>query len=481
MWIKLITPKSRMRPMDSAFKQKMAPPLSLLVLGALTPPDHRVTIADENVEGLDLSDRPDLVGISVRADTAPRAWVIARTYQQKGVKVVVGGIYPTTCPEECQEYADACVVGEAEGPWPEVLRDALQSRLKRVYRNERAPDLSRTPVPRWELLDTGQYLYTNTLTIGRGCPWRCGFCDNSSPNIPIGYRIKPVDRILKEIASLGTRHVMSVDDNFIANPARARRLLQALIPLGLTWHTAVSADIGRHEDIMQLMAESCCQSLFIGFESLDPENLRSAAKHQNIVTDYHGTISAIHSHGMMVNASLVLGFDRDGPDVFDSTREWLIDNKVDTVTAHVLTPYPGTAFHSQLAEENRILDTDLTHYNTSCVVFQPRGMTAAQLEAGYLGFYDRFYSWDSIRRYIPSDRGRYILYLLFNVFYRKYGRMCSALRSICLMRSIGKLGVWLSYPSLRTRRVGSRGILRKAVELQAPTEALVDSAIDPIR
>ncbi len=320
MWIKLISPRVTLRPMDSALKRQMSPPLSLLTLGALTPERHRATIADENVERLDLGGGPDLAGVTVKADPAQRSWEIAARYRRRGVPVVLGGIHPTACPEENGRHADAVVIGEAEELWGCVLRDAEAARLKRVYRSDRPPDLALTPVPRWELIAGKPYLYTNTLTFGRGCSWRCSFCYNSSPNLPAGYRMKPLDGILREIASLGgDRHVMFIDDNFIASLAGARRLLEASPPLGLVWHTAVSADIGRHADILDLMAESGCQSLFIGFETLNAANLRAANKSQNRVEEYERTISEIHRRGMMVNASLVFGFDGDGPGVFGAT------------------------------------------------------------------------------------------------------------------------------------------------------------------
>ena len=464
MWIKLISPRVTMRPMDSAFKRQMAPPLSLLILGALTPEGHRVTIADENVERLNLGDRPNLVGITVKADTAVRSWDIARSYRQRGIPVVFGGIYPTTCPEENASHADACVIGEAEELWGNLLRDVELGCLKKIYRNEQAPDLSRTPIPRWGLIAEKRYLYTNTLTIGRGCPWRCAFCYNSSPNLPTGYRAKPVLNILQEIASLTTRHVMFIDDNFIANPPFARRLLKALLPLGLTWHTAVSADIGRHDDIIDLMAASGCRSLFIGFETLNPASLRAANKQQNHIEEYERTVAKVHSRGMMVNASVVFGFDEDGPEVFDHTTRWLIDRKIETMTAHILTPYPGTALHSRLLAEDRILDHDLTHYNTSRAVFRPTGMTTKELEAGYLGAYRRFYSWRNIIRRMPVDTKRCAPYLLFNVFYRKYGNVFSALGAIGLMRSIGNLGARLSYPKLSVKHADTRGQVAKVAE-----------------
>ena len=445
MWVKLISPGVSLRPMDSDFKRRMAPPLSLLVLGALTPERHRVTIADENVERLHLDDRPDLVGITVKVDTAVRAWEISQHYRQRGIPVVLGGLFPTMCPEDNADHADACVIGEAEELWGKVLCDAERGCLKKVYRNESPPDLALTPVPRWDLLARRRYLYTNTVTIGRGCPWRCDFCYNSSPNLPAKYRAKPIHNIVEEIASLNTRHVMFIDDNFIADPAFARELLKTLKPLGLTWHTAVSADIGRRDALLDLMAEAGCQSLFIGFESMNPKNLQATHKRQNVVEQYERTVTKIHERGMMVNASVVFGFDHDGPEVFDRTTQWLIEHKIETMTAHILTPYPGTVLYSQLQAEGRIFDHDLTHYNTSRVVFHPRNMTADELEKGYLGTYRRFYSWGSILERMPTRTVRCAPYLLFNICYRKYGKILAPLSRGGLMYFVGRLGRLLSY------------------------------------
>lgn len=456
MWIKLISPRVTMRPMDSAFKRQMAPPLSLLVLGALTPKQHRVTVTDENVERLDLSDSPDLVGITVKADTASRSRDIARAYRARGVRVVVGGIHPTVCPGECSPHADAVVIGEAEPVWTQLLEDAQAGSLKPSYGSATPASLAETPIPRWDLIDRWRYLYTNTLTIGRGCPWRCSFCYNSSPNLPKGYRAKPVERVLAEIASLTSRHVMFIDDNFIADPSYARQLLRALRRKGLTWHTAVSADIGEHDDIMDLMAETGCRSLFVGFESLNPASLRGVTKLQNRRDKYEDLVRKIHGHGMMVNASVVFGFDEDGPDVFDQTTDWLIDQAVETMTAHILTPYPGTRLHARLQREGRLLDHDLTHYNTSRAVFEPKNMTAAELESGYLGAYKRFYSWRSILARMPAAGACRTPYLLFNVCYRKFGRTLAAVAAAGLMRRFGALGACLSYPGLAGRVAGVR-------------------------
>ncbi len=434
--------------MDSALKTHMAPPLSLLVLASLTPP-HEVELVDENVERArhDNGARPDLVGITVKVDTAGRAAQIAATYRARGVPVVMGGVHVSSCPDECLANADAVVLGEAEGLWSQVLQDAAGGRLRRIYIHDSPPDMSLCPPPRWDLLAGKNYLYTNTITVSRGCPWRCDFCYNSVPTIRSAFRTKPIAHILREIESLNTCHVMFIDDNLIGDRGFARKLLVAIESMGLTWHAAVSADVGRCDDLLDLMARAGCQSLFIGFETINSRNLSSSGKRQNLVSEYNDTIGKIHDRGMMVNASIVLGFDHDGPDVFDLTRDWLVQQRVETMTAHILTPYPGTALHRKLSGEGRIFDHNWDHYTTSHAVFRPCNMTAEILEHGYRGLYADFYSWPNILRRVPSQRRQRRAFFLFNLLYRKYGRIAASLGKFGLMGLIGRIARRAAYGS----------------------------------
>jgi radical SAM superfamily enzyme YgiQ (UPF0313 family) len=457
MWIKLISPLTTRRPMDSDWKTRMSPPLSLLVIAALTPDQHKVTLQDENVETIDLNDTPDLVGITVKVDTVYRAAEIASNYRRRGIPVVMGGIHPTACPEECTIYADSIVVGEAECLWSQLLEDASRGRLRRIYRNSEPIDIARTPVPRWDLLQDKDYLFTNTLLIGRGCSWRCDFCYNSSENIDAHYRMKPIGNIIREIESLGIHHVMFIDDNFIGDPEQTRELLLKLRELGITWHTAVSADIGRHEDLLDLMADSGCKSLFIGFESVNQTNLLSCHKTQNRIEKYDGTIARIHQRGMMVNASLVFGFDNDDTSVFPATLEWLTRNRIATMTAHILTPYPGSKLYNRLSLEGRVIDSDLRHYNTAHAVFRPSNMTPDELEKGYLWIYSQFYSWSSILNRWPVTANQIAAYLQFNLLYRKYGYATCFLGKIFGMRRLAKLAKSIAYPADRV--VASPGLI----------------------
>jgi radical SAM superfamily enzyme YgiQ (UPF0313 family) len=323
--------------------------------------------------------------------------------------------------------------------------------VRRTYRNLSRVDMAETPVPRWDLLDHRKYLFTNTLTIGRGCPWRCDFCYNSSPNIEARYRMKPLANILREIESLNTDHVMFIDDNFIGNPGAVRNLLPELGRRGITWHAAVSADVGRHPELLAEMAESGCRSLFIGFETVNETSLRQCRKTHNRTETYDATIAAIHGHGIMVNASLVFGFDSDDDSVFERTLQWLLRNRVSTMTAHILTPYPGTAFHSKLVREGRITDRNLDHYNTAHVVFEPKAMSAATLREGYLGMYKHFYSWANIARRWPAAAGQALAYLQFNLVYRKFGKATSCLGQAWGMRSVAEAARRMAYPKRRAQ------------------------------
>lgn len=435
------------RPMDSEWKTRMSPPLALLTLAALTPDRHRVTLEDENVERPCPDERPDLVGISVKVDTFPRACAIAAGYRVRGIPVVFGGIHPTACPGDCAPHADAVVVGEAEPLWGQIVQDAQAGALRPRYQAPAPVDIASVPIPRWDLLRGKDYLFTNTIYAGRGCPWRCDFCYNSSPNLDARFRAKSVGQVLREIDSLRTDHVMFIDDNFIGSPARTRELLLALRPMRLTWHAAVSADIGHHPDLLDLMAESGCRSLFIGFETVDQDNLLRCQKRQNQSATYDETIRQIHRRGILVNASVVFGFDGDGPEVFDSTVDWLERNRVSSMTAHILTPYPGTRLHRQLMDEGRIVDRDLRHYNTSRAVFRPARMAPAQLESGYRRAYRRFYSFASIWRRRPQIPAQRMAHFEFNLLYRKFGAATSRLGIALGMRNLARLARALAYPA----------------------------------
>lgn len=445
MKIKLISPKMSLRPMDSEFKRRMSPSLSLVTLASLINKEHLVYIEDENIQKINFDDQPDLVGINVNVDTSKRAYEIANVYKQKGIKVILGGIHVSANPEEAIKFADSVCIGEAEEIMSTIILDAQNNRLKKFYYNSSVSNPENIPLPNWSLIKKSKYLYTNIICSSRGCPFKCEFCYNSNKYVHHKYRNRPISSVLEEIHQMDTKQVMFIDDNFIGNPQHAKQLMHELKKLNLTWHAAVSTNIVKMPEVMDLMKESGCKSLFIGFESINPKSLESANKKQNKVELYEKLINELHSRNIMINASLVFGFDNDTPDVFKSTLDWLIKNKIETMTSHILTPYPGTVLYDRLLKENRIIDFDTNHYNTANVVFKPKNMTAEQLRDGYLWIYDQFYSIKNIIKRIPDNEMQKKPYLLFNLAYRKFGKFTSVIGKLGLMSSLGKLGRKLSY------------------------------------
>lgn len=434
-----------LRPVDTEFKRLMAPSLALLVLAALTPEKYSVYIEDENVKSIDFNDNPDIVGITVNVDTSVRAFEIAKIYKAQNIPVILGGIYPSVNPDKALEYCDSVCIGEAEEQWPRMIEDVINGRLNPKYYSARPLDLAESPVPRWELLNKSDYLYTNVVCASRGCPFKCDFCYNSCDYVHNKFQNKPVENVIKEIDALNNKHVMFIDDNFIGNINWTKDFVKKITPLGLKWNCAVSANIVNNLDLLDDMRESGCQSLFIGFETLNNEAIRSVNKHQNKIELYEKLINEIHFRSMMVNASIVFGFDYDDKCVFDNTVDWLVKNKVETMTAHLLTPYPGTKLYARLEEEGRIIDFDLSKYNTSHVVFEPKNMTKQELYDGYINAYSRFYSIKNIFKRLPDNDDQKISYLLFNFGYRKYGRLTSKIARLLKMSSFGNFATKYSY------------------------------------
>ncbi len=231
----------------------------------------------------------------------------------------------------------------------------------------------------------------------------------------------------------------------IGNIGWAREFFKAIRPLGLKWNGAVSANILSYPDLLDEMKESGCKSLFIGFESINSESLDSVSKNQNNTKMYEKLISEIHSRGIMLNASLVFGLDGDKPDVFKNTLDWMVKNKVETMTAHILTPYPGTVIFEKYKSEGRIIDYDWQHYNTSHVVFKPKNMSHEELYNGYIWIYKEFYSFKNILKRIPIDKKQWVPYLLFGLGYRKFGFITSKFAKAGFMNIVGRLARRLSY------------------------------------
>jgi len=402
----------------------LAPPMSLPVLASLTPGDAEIHLVDENVERVNLDEPADLVAISCMTAAASRGYEIADRFRDKGVPVVMGGMHMSAMPEEAAEHADAVVIGEAEHQWGQVLADFAAGRPQQFYSSDTRPVLENLPIPRRDLLQTDRYLTVNIVQTARGCPHKCHFC-SVSPVFGRRYRFRPVPEVIEEVRSLGARWLGFSDDNFVANPTRAKELCEALIPLNVRWVSQADLTMAKDTELLKLMARSGCMAMFMGLESISQESLASAGKRTNMEVDYEQAIRTIHKHGIDIVGSFVFGLDPDELPIFEQTVDFAQRMKLAAAQFAVLTPFPGAPLHDQLRDEGRITSFDWSKYTMGHVVYQPRNMTAAELDQGRINAYRRFYSRRSIVRRVlvrRMRRGKFLTRMALNLSYRRLFR-----------------------------------------------------------
>jgi len=276
------------------------------------------------------------------------------------------------------------------------------------------------------------YLIRHTMVTSRGCPHACDFCYKTSFWGPTYYEPRPVAELERELDTVDDRLVFFLDDNLLANRRHARALFEVLRGSGIVWQAAASLDVAADPRYLDEAYDAGCRSLFVGFESLSPDNMRSNNKPVNAAADYAAACRRFHDAGIMINGSFVFGFDHDGPDVFDRTVEFAIESKILTATFHVLTPLPGTRAFDRLAAEGRLLHRNWAYYDTDHAVFRPRRMTPEQLEAGHKRANRDFLTYGSILRRsfgVPGTLKRFA----YNVAWMKIDPLWVAIIRLGLM------------------------------------------------
>ena len=421
----LINPFYPKDPHASFGKHVLTPTLVLTSMAGATPADWTVAYWDENLlQGPPpLAPFPAVVGITVHLTFAERAYELARWYRKRGATVVLGGLHVLSCPEEAAPHADALALGEGTAVWPVILRDVERGALQPVYRGDYARPYRDDPAPQRSVLPRRSFLTTTSLIATRGCHNRCGFCYLATDGLRMPYRMRDVEQVVAEIVADGQPYAVFVDNNLGSRPDYLRRLCRALRPLGIIWSAAVTIDVTDDPSLVREMALAGCSGVFVGFESLTDANLADAHKKTPSAGDYARRVGILHEHGIQVNGSFVLGFDHDGPDVFERTVAWIERARLECATFHILTPYPGTPLFRQFESEGRLLHRDWKLYDTAHVVFRPARMTPEQLFDGYSWCYERLFSHASIWRRRPRDWRAVVPYLAMSYLYKRSNRM----------------------------------------------------------
>jgi radical SAM superfamily enzyme YgiQ (UPF0313 family) len=383
------------------------PSLGLLTVAGLTPPEHDVCyleIAELRAE----TELPefDLVGISSLSAQINEAYAVADAYRQRGTPVVMGGLHVSRLPDEALKHCDAVVIGGAEGAWPQVVRDAQAGRLQSRYSG--ATDAVFTPAlyaaPRFELL-AGRDYNRVTVQTSRGCPRACEFCA-ASLLITERFNQKPVDLVLAEIRAarrwFAHPFFELADDNTFLNRTWSREFLRGLRHEEIHWFTETDVSIADDTELCDLLAESGCRQVLIGFESPQPADiarLDPAGWKARQAPRYRRVIDTLQSRGVSVNGCFILGLDAHTPDIFPAVLDFVRASGLAEVQFTVMTPFPGTPLYARLQRKGRLL---AERYWDRCTLFdvnyRPLRMSVEELEVGLRWLFTEIYSATETRR-----------------------------------------------------------------------------------
>lgn len=377
MHIKLIYPRWKKLERQTPFD---LPPHGPVVFAATLPEWVELEFVDENVDALDLDDRPELVCLSIMLTAQlPRAFEIAAEYRRKGVTVLAGGISATLHAEELRRHVDSVFVGEAEGRMELVLEDFRRGELQQVYDYLQSPPPIESVGPaRRDILNRARYTYRGVQMLdlvhaSRGCRFDCFPCCTGYLG-GRNFRPRPVEKVVEEIAGIPNGRLFIVDNSLAQNSAWEEELFKALIPLKKKW---VSHPIENNDKLLELAYEAGCWYVYQAvFDTSDVI--------RNRIKNYR-------DHGIRVEGTIILGTDDQDVDSIKRLIDFLLEVELDIAEFTIMTPFMHSPIRRKLEAEGRLLSNDWSRYTCDKVVFQPKRMTVGQLEEMYEYTWDTFY------------------------------------------------------------------------------------------
>ena len=347
-------------------KRVAYPPLGLLTVAAMLPEKWERKLIDLSCKKLkeEHVNWADYVFIGAMIGQKRSVKEIIDTVKKIGKPIIAGGpLFASSWKEFAQ--IDAFVLGEAEDNLPVLLEDLKNNALKKIYFNKKYPDMKKTPIPDWSLINPSNY-NSMCLQISRGCPYDCEFCEVVLLNGRLP-RIKSKDQVLAELESLykiGWRAgVFVVDDNFIGNKEKIKK---DYLPAITEWQkkkrypfvlsTQVSINLSDDSDLMRMMIEAGFATVFVGIETPDSDSLVECGKNQNKNRDLVESVKKIQNMGMEVNGGFILGFDSDKPSIFKRQIEFIQKSGIVTAMVGLLNVPPRTRLHERLKKANRLIE-----------------------------------------------------------------------------------------------------------------------------
>jgi radical SAM superfamily enzyme YgiQ (UPF0313 family) len=353
------------------------------LIASLCPDDAEIELYNEKEADIPLDRHWDLVFFSYLHSYYEHTKVLSTLFRQRGIKTVAGGRHATHFPEDCEKYFDAVVTGEPETNVPAVVKDFERGELQKRY-NLAARGAVEIKPYRYDLID----FRTNSIRLpgieaSRGCPFSCNFCVLTGHE---KYRYRPVEHVIDEIKfkmhwnrnyfGVFDNSFSFLDNNLGGDPRYLRSLCEALLPLKKTWGCALTFNVLKDEELVNLMARSGCRYIYTGLESLNPDSIKAMNKGQNKITEVDKVIRRCFANGIMLSFGLLVGSDGDTNQYLEKLPEYLSDLQYFNITfLGIVCPYPETPFYRQLQKEGRILPGTVSRdYDGYTLCHRPLGL-----------------------------------------------------------------------------------------------------------
>ena len=372
-------------------------PLVFAVIERLTPPEHELVFYDERIENVPDNLDADVIAFSVETFAARHAYELADRFKRDDNLIVMGGFHPTAMEDEALEHADVVLKGDAEETWEQLVKDLEKNGLKpskRVYQAENKCTMAYVN-PNSSCYDGKKYLPLAMVQASRGCKFNCDFCSIKSL-YPAGVRQKDIANVVKEISECKEKLLFFIDDNLFLNEESAIELFKAIKPLKKKWACQISLEIAFRDELLDLMYESGCFMVLIGFESLNENNLEIMKKSANLgimrgeeetgnIAHLEDAIRNIYRHNIMIYGMFVLGYDYDTAQSIQDTYDFAVRNNLAIANFNPLMILPGTPLFKRMEEEGRLrfekwwLDPQ---YRYGDAMYFPKSMSIDELKDG---------------------------------------------------------------------------------------------------
>jgi radical SAM superfamily enzyme YgiQ (UPF0313 family) len=364
-------------------RKVLLPPLGLVTVAAILPQTWEFKLVDRNIRDVTEAEWgwADLVILSAMIVQKHDLLALIREAKRRGKRVAVGGPYPTSVPDESlQAGADYLILDEGEITLPLFVEAVQRGDRQGIFRaNGEKPDVTETPIPRFDLLEFAAY-DSMSVQFSRGCPFQCEFCD-----IIVLYGRKPRTKTpaqllaeLDRLYELGWRRaVFMVDDNFIGNKRNVKLLLKELKgwmaehQYPFSFNTEASVDLAQDPELLELMLECNFNAVFLGIETPDADSLELTKKFQNTRTSLAESVQTISRAGLRVMAGFIIGFDGEKTGAGDRIIEFVEQTAIPTAVFGILQALPHTALWYRLEKEGRLLNASMDGNQMALMNFTP--------------------------------------------------------------------------------------------------------------